>query len=122
MTLKQRVYEALWEDANVLGLAGCAALSLSLLSPLPLLIAFVAEVVYLLYVPDSHWYANRVARWHDSLINDHQGAGRTSVTDSPGAARVRDLGRLRSVILARDGSESETLMGFLQKLDDLLEI
>jgi hypothetical protein len=52
----------------VVGLGGAAALSLALLNPIPLLIGLVAEAAYLLFVPDSSWYMQRLSRRADAEI------------------------------------------------------
>jgi hypothetical protein len=53
---------ALKENYNTVGLAAAAAVSAALLNPLPLLVGLVAEAAYLLIVPDSKWYHERLAR------------------------------------------------------------
>lgn len=54
--------EAMKEAPNVLGLTGCAAMSMATLNPLPLLVGVVAEAAYLLMVPDTSWYRNLLKR------------------------------------------------------------
>ena len=51
-----RTEEAFKEHANLIGMAVFAALSLAFLNLGPLLVGVVAEVAYLLFVPDSSWY------------------------------------------------------------------
>jgi hypothetical protein len=68
MQRKSRLWEALTENANVFGLAGAAALSAALLNPLPLLVGVVAEAAYLLFVPDSRWYSQRLERRFDAEV------------------------------------------------------
>lgn len=63
-----RFREAFKENANMVGLATAAAASLALLNPLPLLAGVVLEAAYLLFVPDSKWYENRIATRHDAEV------------------------------------------------------
>ncbi|HEY3416539.1 MAG TPA: hypothetical protein VGM23_06625 [Armatimonadota bacterium] len=53
--------EAFKEHGNLLGLASSVALSAALINPLPLLVGLVAEVAYLVAVPDSLWYRSRLS-------------------------------------------------------------
>lgn len=68
MARKNRLAEAFKENFNVVGLAGAAGLSLAFLNPLPLLIGVVAEAAYLLFVPDSRWYQQRLAQRFDAEV------------------------------------------------------
>jgi len=68
MRLSRRHQQALQEGGNLIGLSVAAALSAATLNFLPLLIALVAETAYLLFVPDSRWYEQRLARRHDAEI------------------------------------------------------
>lgn len=65
---KSRYLEAARENLNVVGLSTAAALSMATLNPLPLLVGLVAEAAYLLFVPDSKWYEERLAKRHDAEI------------------------------------------------------
>ena len=68
MPKKSRFAHALQETYNVVGLAGAAALSAALLNPIPLLVGLVAEAAYLLFVPDSKWYASRLSTRFDAEV------------------------------------------------------
>lgn len=70
--MKNRYLAALQEGYNVLGLAGLAALSAATLNPLPLLAGLVAEAAYLIFVPDSKWFEQRLARRHDAEVRAHR--------------------------------------------------
>lgn len=63
-----RYQEALRENVNLLGMATTAAISAALFTPIPLLVGLVAEAAYLLFVPTSRWYENRLERRHDAKI------------------------------------------------------
>lgn len=60
--------EAVNEPVNTIGLGAMVALSLALLNPLPLIIGAVVEAAYLLFVPDSKWYARRVEARYDKEV------------------------------------------------------
>src|SRR4051812_11041859 len=68
MRLPDRHRQAFQESGNLVGLALAGALSLALLSPLPLLCGVVGEAAYLLFVPDTNWYEKRLAKKHDAEI------------------------------------------------------
>jgi len=62
MSRNNRYSEAFKESANLIGLSGIVAVSCAATSVLPLLIGVAAETAYLLFVPDSKWYAGRLSR------------------------------------------------------------
>lgn len=55
-----RYLEAIKEPGNLLGMTAAVALSCGLLNPLPLICAGIGEVAYLLFVPDTGWYRQRL--------------------------------------------------------------
>ncbi len=66
------VKEAFSENANTVGLASLLAISLATLNPLPLLVGAVIEAGYLLFVPDSKWYAKRVEGKYDAAVRQRR--------------------------------------------------
>lgn len=125
MDLKHRLQTALREDANVVGLAGSAALSLALLNPLPLLIGFVAETIYLLYVPDSRWYSTRLSRRYDADVRGRRHALREKQFTSAPANVVEKwdvLESLRTEIGLSKTSDASNWLKFLRRIDYLLEL
>jgi hypothetical protein len=68
MSRINRFREALKENFNLAGLATAVLSAAYLVHPLPLLIGLVAEVAYLLFVPDSKWYENRLSKRHDAEV------------------------------------------------------
>lgn len=64
--------EAFKEPGNTIGLAAAAALSLATLNPLPFLGACVVEAAYLLFVPDSKWFDQRLAAKYDQEVIDRR--------------------------------------------------
>jgi len=125
MDLKHRMTKALREDANILGLAGSAALSLALLNPLPLLVGLVAEAVYLMYVPDSRWYATRLAYRYDRDVTQRRRELRAKyfeVQDQPLVSRLEQLEVLRAAISAEKPSDETRWLKLLRQTDYLLEL
>jgi hypothetical protein len=68
MAENNRFVQAFKESGNVIGLTSAVALSVALLNPLPLLVGLVAEAAYLIFVPDSQWFASRLSARHDAEI------------------------------------------------------
>src|SRR5918997_148842 len=66
--MRNRYLEAFKENFNVIGLTTAVALSAAMLNPLPLLLGLVAEVAYLVFVPDSKWYEARLSKLHDADV------------------------------------------------------
>ena len=62
--------EAFREPMNAVGLATMAAICFATFNPLPLLAGIVAEAAYLLMVPDSHWFRDRLARVEEKCSDD----------------------------------------------------
>ncbi len=125
MDLKHRLQTALREDANVVGLAGSAALSLALLNPLPLLIGFVAETIYLLYVPDSRWYSTRLSRRYDADVRGRRQELRQKQFVSAPASVVEKwdlLESLRTEIGLHKTSDASNWLKFLRRIDYLMEL
>jgi len=60
--------EAFKESYNTIGLAAAVAVSAISLNPLPLVLALVAEAGYMLFVPDSKWYTDRLASRYDKAV------------------------------------------------------
>lgn len=124
MNLSQRIQTALREEGNVIALAGAGALSLALLNPLPFLIGMVAETVYLLYVPDSRWYANHLSARYDNEVKTRreQLRGETVAFVAPETAQAWAAQEtLRQSIGERARDVPEWHM-FLRRLDYLLDL
>lgn len=125
MDLKHRLQTAIKEDGNIVALAGTAALSLALLNPLPILIGLVAETIYLMYVPDSRWYANRLSHRYDAEVRGRRmeiRARQFGELPSSVSERWDDLEALRGAISARNISEKPEWLKFLRRVDYLMEI
>jgi len=116
--------EALLESFNTIGLAGAAALSAALLSPIPLLAALVAEAAYLLFVPDSQWYERRLAERYDAEVIQRRTRLQEQVFPNLSNS-MRD--RFTRLAILRDQIGEQKFVGrmvyreVLRKLDYLLE-
>ncbi|BDI28153.1 hypothetical protein CCAX7_002040 [Capsulimonas corticalis] len=62
MNRKPPISEAIKENGNIVGMGASVILSAVLLNPIPLLAGVVAEAAYLLFVPESRWYTDRLAQ------------------------------------------------------------
>jgi hypothetical protein len=125
MEKKNRLSEAFQENFNVLGLAGLAAASLVTFSPLPLLVGIVAEAAYLLFVPDSKWFAARQEKRFDAEIVAHRQKLKQQVFPRIIDSMKERFARLEG--LREQVGASQTFAGeswfrqVLRKLDYLLE-
>ncbi len=124
--MKPLLKSALREDVNILSLATAAALSLALLSPVPVLVAFVAEAAYLMYVPDAAWYAVRVRRCQDAARLARRARSQRDIFPQLYEASREQYLRLEAqrVMLgvqaqAEDDKDAFVLMS---RLDDLLDL
>ncbi|MBS1724910.1 MAG: hypothetical protein JSS66_18375 [Armatimonadetes bacterium] len=115
---------AFTEPANVLGVAGLTALSLALLNPLPLLVGIVAEAAYLIFVPDTKWFLDRLDKRYDAEVAERRRKLKTEVWDEL-SFDVRN--RFERLEETRDQISSRTFEGkrwyreVLRKLDYMLE-
>jgi len=72
MPSKNRYLEAFKESHNAIGIAAVVALCAATLNPIPLVAGLVLEAAYLLIVPDSKWYAARLAKKYDGEIEERR--------------------------------------------------
>jgi hypothetical protein len=118
-----RYGSAFREQLNVLGLATATAVSAALLNPLPLLAAAVAEVGYMLFVPDSKWYERRLARQYEAEMERQRQALKDRILPTLNTemqTRYLRLEELRRQISAPTETD-EWFVEVLRKLDSLLE-
>lgn len=124
MRVVKRYAEAFKEGFNLIGLGTATAVSLATLNPLPLLGALVLEAAYLLFVPDSKWYENRLERRYDQEILDRREKLKAEIMPSL-RYEVRDRFTLledkRRQIEAQAKGEDKWFREALRKLDYLLE-
>ncbi len=116
--------EAFRENFNLIGLATAGALTFALLTPIPLLVGVVAEAVYLLFVPDSKWYENRLARRHDAEVEARRQKLKESVLPNLRESMQERFWRLQETRGQMDSAHMGSEEWFLEvrrKLDYLLE-
>lgn len=121
---KNRFQEALKENLNVVGLSTAAALSMATLNPLPLLVGLVAEAAYLLFVPDSKWYEQRLSLRHDAEIELRRRKLKEQVFEKLRPEMQDRFARLEDtrIQLVGQGPVDQTwFREVLRKLDYLLE-
>lgn len=121
---QSNVKEAFKESFNTLGLASVAAASMALLTPIPLLIGIVAEAAYLLFVPDSKWYNDRLEAKYDNEVSQRRERLKAeilpTVTDEV-RGRYGRLERLRGQMVTPTFQGKKVYRAVLRKLDYLLE-
>lgn len=66
--MRNRYLAALQEQPNLLGLGAIVVLAAATLNPWPLLFGLSAEAAYLIFVPATKWYENRLSRQHDAEV------------------------------------------------------
>lgn len=124
MRVVKRYAEAFKEGFNLIGLGTATAISLATLNPLPLLGALILEAAYLLFVPDSKWYENRLEKRYDQEILDRREKLKREIMPSL-RYEVRDRFTLledkRRQIEAQAKGEDKWFREALRKLDYLLE-
>lgn len=121
-----RYREAFKEDFNLAGLTAAVALSAITLNPLPLLVGLVAEAAYLLFVPDSNWFQDRLAKRYDEEVRRHREAIKKQVLPKVRPTIRERFARLeltRKQIESQpfEMSEDRWFREVLRKLDYLLE-
>ncbi|HEY0074901.1 MAG TPA: hypothetical protein VGB77_12415 [Abditibacteriaceae bacterium] len=128
MKLPNRYAEAFKENFNIIGLAGSVAVAAALInpvvSPLVLLSALVLEAAYLIFVPDSRWYTDRLSRRHDAEIQARRDQIKAEVlpTLRPDLQRrFLRLEEMRAQIGTLSMGERTWFLEVLRKLDFLLD-
>jgi len=95
--MKNRYLAALQEQANLLALSATAALAAAMLDPLPLLAGLAAEAGYLMLVPQTKWYAKRLARQGEAAISERRAQLRSEITPQLDASLQARFARLEIV-------------------------
>lgn len=124
MAGKNRYLDALKENYNTVGIATAVALSAAFLNPLPLVAGLIAEAAYLLVVPDTKWYAERLARRSDADVERRRQEikARTLPTLRPEMqARFARLEEMRRQIDTQAQDDKAWFREVLRKLDYLLD-
>lgn len=124
MRRSNRFGEAIKEGYNVVGLAGVAALSAALLTPVPLIAGVIAEAVYLLFVPDSKWYEKRLSTRYNAEVEQKRADVKNRILPTLRAELQQRFARLEATRLSMESSPTQDETWFrdvLRKLDYLLE-
>ncbi len=124
--MSNRYLAAFQENYNLLGLAATASASMAIgAAALPLLlVGVVAEAAYLIFVPDSSWYAAHLSRRDDAKIQarrDQLKAKNLPLLRPQLQARFERLEAVRREIDGQAVSDATWLREILRKLDFLLE-
>ena len=108
----------------MVGVAGIVALAAATLSPLPLLCGLVAEAAYLLFVPDTAWFAKRIEKRFDAEVIAHRLELRNRVFPKI-RQEIKDrflwLEQARQQIESTTGVQDKWFREALRKLDFLME-
>jgi hypothetical protein len=123
-SFKFRVSQAFKENGNLLALATTAAISAALLNPIPLIIGAVAEAIYLIFVPDSKWYTNRLQEKFDAEVIARREQLKEQIFPLVRPEIKQEFARLEQVreqINGQSRSEEPWFREALRKLDFLME-
>lgn len=119
-----RYLEAFKESYNTIPLAGLFVLTAATFNPVPLLLGLVAETVYLLFMPDSKWYMDRLAARYDQEVIARREKLKQEVgpTLQPAVmARFSRLETMRNQIGSQTFEGKKWFREVLRKLDYLME-
>ncbi|MBS1722669.1 MAG: hypothetical protein JSS66_06620 [Armatimonadetes bacterium] len=111
----------------MLGMASIVATSLIAGNPIPAIIGFVAEVIYLVCVPDSRWYQQRL-KDRDRLLSDSEFAETFRATRSQAlnqmsssvTERFYTLEHIRQQVAVSSAAKDPWYADVVKKLDQLL--
>jgi hypothetical protein len=120
----RRIQLAALEDFNLIGLASFAALSFASLSALPAIAGIAIEATYLLVVPKTRWFEDRVdAKYERVAALKRESIKRTLYPQLSDEVRARfeRLETARSQIRVEPGDQSRWYRAILRKLDYLME-
>ncbi len=122
--MKNRYLAALQEQYNLFGIGSIAALSAAMISPLPLLVGLVVEAAYLIFVPDSKWFAARLSRQHDAEIQAQREKMKNQILPQlrpPLQTRFAKLEADRAEIDRQVADDKVWMLEVARKLDYLLD-
>lgn len=120
--MESRIKTAFNEQENMIGMAAFAGLSIFLLNPIPLIIGAAIEVAYLLFVPDSNWYNNKLVARQKELAKERRDALKQKVYESGGQEYLEKYTQLESVRtqLDDDYTSRPDWRDVIDRLDTLL--
>lgn len=117
--MESRIKTAFNEQENMIGMAAFAGLSIFLLNPIPLIIGAALEVAYLLFVPDSNWYNNKLVARQKELAKERRDALKQKVYESGGQEYLEKYAQLRTQ-LDDDYTSRPDWRDVIDRLDTLL--
>ena len=122
--MKNRYLAALQEQYNLLGLGSVVAIAAATTSLAPLLVGFVIEAAYLIFVPDSKWFESRLARQHDDEIKEQREQLKNEVLPKLRPTLQKRFSKLeaeRADIDRKAAADQLWMREVLRKLDFLLD-
>lgn len=123
-SMSNRYLAALQENYNLLGLAATASAFMAIGNPILLVAGVVAEAAYLIFVPDSSWYARHLSRRDDAKVQERRDqlkAKSLPLLRPQLQIRFERLETVRREIDGQAVSDATWLREILRKLDFLLE-
>jgi hypothetical protein len=124
MAEESRVAKAFKEPVNMIGLASFVSASAATLSVVPLLAGLVAEAAYLLFLPDSKWYHDKLEARKAAVEQARKDALRRDVLPMlrpEMEARYLRLEKMRADIAGQTVEGESWFKDLVGKLDYLLE-
>jgi hypothetical protein len=119
-----RTKQAFLENFNTLGLAAVVAGAFAFLTPVPVIGAVVLEAIYLLFVPDSKWYKERIGARYDAEVLARREKLKQNVFPQLSDDIQARFGRLETARSQINGQSFEGARWFrevIRKLDYLME-
>jgi len=123
-TTKSRTAQAFLEGYNTIALASTVTLAAITGSPLPILAGVLLEAAYLLFVPDSKWYQNRLIAKYDAEVVERRQKLQAQVfpmLEDETRQRFARLRNMRDQIERDSPADGRWYREVIRKLDYLLE-
>ena len=123
-TTKSRTTQAFLEGCNTIALASTVTLAAITGSPLPILAGVLLEAAYLLFVPDSKWYQNRLIAKYDAEVVERRQKLQAQVfpmLEDETRQRFARLRNMRDQIERDSPADGRRYREVIRKLDYLLE-
>ena len=123
-TTKSRTAQAFLEGYNTIALASTVTLAAITGSPLPILAGVLLEAAYLLFVPDSKWYQNRLIAKYDAEVVERRQKLQSQVfpmLEDETRQRFARLRNMRDQIERDSPADGRWYREVIRKLDYLLE-
>ncbi len=124
MARSNRFKAALTEQFNLVGLASAFTLTAIMATPLPLIVGMIVEAAYLLFVPDSRWYEQRMSKRFDAEVIERRRRLKEQTLPTlrrDMKDRFLNLEERRAQIESVTAQDESWFREILRKLDYLLE-